>query len=1419
MIFSSKIFFACFFWVCVTLNSAVISSFEDGEKFLEKFSVITLKKNKKMRISKFPFELKDGQLSWTNVRSNIEMMLFRSHIKFISKGENNPTATLTITGASIWNGTSHIGLAVFTERQIQKGKSGDGFTFTEKCGKLKLSIWKDGTAKDIKIGKIRVKPGVKLQIIRASENVYRFSYKNAGGKWKVVFESDAFKNSSQNPEFIGIYAVSGWWKGNVTCDDFIIENCKVESIMNKPVSCLILSDKATLPLHIWQKYFSLLGVKCMINNNPRELDKNTDISKLKYIIIDLGRINEGFARKIENWIKVGGTAIIYKAPKTYTRNSKASGTVAVPIILNGKKVKIMQGLIRATRSGAYGKGILNKIVGVKDTIIYKKLLEQNALQPAKRLNVYGLHLMTGFSNRDFGNMRLLSAEIINSKGIISTETVAIRNIYGKGSTYYTTLPLAGSGTFATALRNAIFAQIKQDLAIPIESKPLYNNPPGVAIATGKTLKGIEEIPKRPNPPAKCILELQGDEFTGAIGSPRWAPWRIALCNNAKEPISKTFKLNSKGALWMEIQGAFGDHRESPLMKVEFNGKTLMYQKAPWRRIPFHYSYYRVLYPIRFYIPKEMLKNKNTLKIFDLGLEWFILDYVRFYPAAGKDSLKRIVALDKIGKYEYKALKTKKLVVDGNLNETAWEKADWKILPGNPLNLKGKVKKELNKGKKAKKKEKYIQTKFALASDQNNLFIGVKTIKDTVAQLAVSYPGCKSAYLFSFDQNNITSCVNYDGEVIIGVPMKSASKKLKDGSWSMEASIPLSCIPAKHSSVYRPNIRPRTFLPMGGQTQFNFFRRSRIGRDGAEWESFLPFKYFGKDTSLLVRTKKTRIPYPFMYDNLINASLFTHYRDFYPVKWPAYLKWGKNSVRVNNKKGVYAYVKVVIRNKGHRQVTKLKLDKDVSQVSFVITMPGENEVSLELYDINDNLSELDMRSVKLKKPFNIKTGRSFYTTEKKASLLVFLNHPKETKFITNEITAELYLSDGKIQRVIKKVSDNVLKFNFDISKLSPGKYETYITTSFNGRKYSQASPPIKIFPASKTEVKLRADGFMLLNDKPFYPMGILIDQYRINSDLTFIKKGGLNTAIIWKNLSKKALQKAKKDGINLILATTGTHGGAGNWMVDYNGTFKHLLKTRNQSSVIGYYPVDEPEYWHAPNCVPLQLKKFNEFAAKIDPYRPSMISHGIGNIHYGKSEGMTFNDAVDIRLWERYGNPEAIAKRMDEMKNYGKNDRAVSWAFLRIGGSPIHKLVSSIQFRAEGYTAFISGCRGIVYFLQRMARWNGAEHWPEVSNAMSGEIQKMAASRMKESSVVLDSVSGTYDIRTMVWIDGSNLWIAAVNIIDKEKSTEIEIEKAKNISGNLKPKFKEMPNATIKKGILKIKLDAYGVGCWIVPLKQ
>jgi hypothetical protein len=1355
-----------------------------------------------------PFSVNNGKLRWTNITSTIRFILFHRFLELLPKGNKTASVSLEISGAEAWSGTTSMGLAVFDSVKANSKTPGNGFFFGVKNGFLLLDGFKNNQQQKVELAKIKVNPGVKLKMSRNSDNLYEFSYNN-GDEWKTCYRSDLFKVSSDAPKYWGIYGASGWWKGWVECKEPECSDCTGEAWEKRDVSCWILSSQKEL-LDLWQHEFKAFKIKCALKDDFLSFNGKTDLSKLKIIILDARKIQETFARKLESWVEKGGVLIVTGIPSEYAKVSYSGDKLAakeytVPWVQTKVARKKRNTILRATSVTDFMSGELIDVKIPADSALDKYAGETKTFTiKTPKLKCSGITLVTGWPDRVFGDMSLVTASLKNKEKKTTDVTVISRHNYGKGIGIYYKLPASGNEPAFEAVRKAVIAYAANFKPKEKNRESLFS----VANAPGKKAeakeKFVKPVPERPTPPKDCILEAHGDTFTSSSGSPGWAPWRIALAFGPHTPVSKKIELKDNNcALWMKVKAAYGDHREAPPIEVKFNDHTLIKGICPWSHIQYSAKNYDAMFPVWIYIPKEIIKKENDLTFINYGPEWWLLDYVQFYKAEGENSLSAWQKKDKPGKYEAKAIDGN-VTLDGKLDDEAWKQAFWKNFESQ------------SSGKET--------TSFALVNGKDYLYVGFKCpyknkSNDNVVELAVSWPGCQTNYVFAYRDNGQTSLRSIDGDIITGANLKGESFDDKEKKMRyIEMAIPWNYLPIDSlSQQYRPALK--RFLPEGGIMSINAFRKIKGSKDSAAWTSWLPFIYQGEQKTSMQRTYKTRLPYQYIYEAVEKGTAYGLTKRSNSVEWPSQWNWGNNKIKL--KDNDTTKVEIQIRNNRKEVYNGIFAGKDIR---IPLVFPGENDIIIKEFNQDGKLKNLSMRPADVELPCQLMLGKSFYTTEKTATLVLKIHDPKQFKQQVDRIQTELVLPGGKVINAglnKNQIPDaDLISLPLDISSAPDGSYEVAVNLTVAGQRINLKPLTLQKLPVSATEVKVRADGVTEINGKPFFPFGMCLTGFSMHDSIKTVTDAGINFVIPWggyKYMNKekwdKFCEEAEENKVYLAINPTERMNGAGNWLIDYENTAEFVKGMKDYPAVLGYYPIDEPEYWHAPNCTPQKLKEFNNFVRKLDPYRPHMMSHAVGGVHYGESEGMVFNDAVDIRIWECYGKPSAIISRMDEMKKVGKNDRVVSWAFLRTGTGWGFNGMDPQAFRANAYAAIIAGCKGIVYFEMRTSRWTGHELWPKVFKKVSDEMQELATSFMKESSkdIKVKILEGNKLSRAKAWIDGDDIYLVVVNA--EESKDHLKIELPFEVSGDGGPLFIDMPKAKIKNNMVEIELDRYATGAY------
>lgn len=1174
----------------------------------------------------------------------------------------------------------------------------------------------------------------------------------------------------------------------------------------EPGTVLLVVEKEGPQLRTFWQQASATDIPIQLVDRPQTLDETTDLAPFAVVIVDTTSLREGFARQLERWVYRGGIAIVARIPTHYAMPpGVAEPPWAIYRHVNAAKEGSKQRncLLRLVPAATLTAGRLTAFTGPTGSLVHTGVHTVPLATAADDERVSGLELVTGWPRREFGSLALLTGTTVAADGSITPVTLAIRTKYGRGAAYYTSLPLHQDKPLGAALRAGIWAQLGADRqSSPTEPVEVYARPQETAAAPSTAI--AESLPKRPAPPANCLLEIQGDEFSGAIGSPTWAPWRIALTSSPLAPMCRTISLPPGQALWMEVKAAYGDHHSAPQVRIAWNETMLFDGTCPWDPIQYNPAHYEQMRPVRFYLPAESVQASNVLTFLDDGPEWLVLDWVRFYRAdsPGTESLAQAIAADRPDRHELFAL-SGAIELDGRLTEKTWSQAAWQPLGNESGSHDSPFAND--------------RAEFAVAVDAQTLYIGLRGPRQgAVTEILLAPPGCHQAYLFCVAATGEVGVRNLDGEII-----PQAAIRIAATDEAAEIAIPLSLVPGYRSHpVFRP--QQRVVLPYA-ICEFNLVdRRSR--QNAAIWRSYLPFRGEAGETKELFRLYQTLVSYHAVYASTVKGLLYCPEDRAATIAWPAAFQLGLNSLRVNNRDGAWTRAVVVIRPAGGSlSRTACDLQRGLAEVPFVLGIPGRQEITVELYDAQGTLSGLEMRPATVEMPFACRWDHSFYTTERIGELVLTALTPDHLRDLDGRVAMTVWPTGGPAERVEKALAamDNhgTLRFPVELSKLAAGRYQPQLSLQLGGQVSNCPVPVLEKLSPAPSEGKIRNDGYLLVDGKPFFPLGLLM-VYQMDNlfpDWRFVKEGGMNTVVLWRDASRKELDEAAAAGLHVVISPTGRPNGAGKWQPLFAPTEAIVTSVRDCPALLGYYLIDEPEYWHTPLCVPQQLKEFDAFLHRLDPRHPTMISHAVGGIHYGTAEGMTFNDAVDIVIDEQYGDPISLVHRMAEYQKLGHGDRAVPWAFLRLGADSSHPHACPGDLRASAYTAFICGYRGIFFFNSMTARCLGHEVWPHLSAAVANEVQQLAASRLQPTSVPLTPPATPPEVPVMLWRDGDTFWLAAANVGKEPRELSLKLTRSGTAqSSSCPPLFPAMPAALVESGRFRATLPPNGVGAWRIP---
>jgi len=293
---------------------------------------------------------------------------------------------------------------------------------------------------------------------------------------------------------------------------------------------------------------------------------------------------------------------------------------------------------------------------------------------------------------------------------------------------------------------------------------------------------------------------------------------------------------------------------------------------------------------------------------------------------------------------------------------------------------------------------------------------------------------------------------------------------------------------------------------------------------------------------------------------------------------------------------------------------------------------------------------------------------------------------------------------------------------------------------------------KVLASSLAGVEIREDNILLVNGKPFFPIGL----YRL-PPFTFseLNQAGFNT--VRYPVFEQSLNEANRYNIKLI-------GGvfypppkdlAGDeWELLHRGTglsakdrdsyrekiYRQRLKVENHPALLVRYIADEPAWTGQPLKPLLEAYRLTR---KLDPYHPIWMNHAIKNTVKTLAE---YNEACDITSVDVYPVPTLGYLLRDRGISWvGKytvrmrrtvDDRKPVWMILQgfspanlSGSSTVLEAVPSFaQSRFMAYDAIVHGATGLI--------WWGTHSIPEGSE--SRDMLRKIASELRDISTILVS---------------------------------------------------------------------------------
>ena len=356
--------------------------------------------------------------------------------------------------------------------------------------------------------------------------------------------------------------------------------------------------------------------------------------------------------------------------------------------------------------------------------------------------------------------------------------------------------------------------------------------------------------------------------------------------------------------------------------------------------------------------------------------------------------------------------------------------------------------------------------------------------------------------------------------------------------------------------------------------------------------------------------------------------------------------------------------------------------------------------------------------------------------------------------------------------------HTLSFELDV----PSAYGTYpvkvTAKDASGKDLASVSLPFRVNQPSKREIAFRKDRVMLIDGKPFFPLGVWsVKGPKSNAEKAkIIAECGFNIA---KASNPEQMDDFAENGMMVLMTVMERlpnfkdEAHFARWDKKYRAAMK---KHQEHPSLIGYFISDEPA-WRGFPCE--KLLQAYDYIRKIDPYRPIMLNEAPrGEIRANRS----YAAAGDIYGVDIYPIPEPNPhsglndKNMTSVGKYTDicrqvvYDRKPVWMTLQAfawGVITKKPLVypTEHQSRFMAYDAIVHGATGLFWWGIN----SGSDNWDFVRQLgrTVWELRKMSPVFIAETIEPAGLKASPPEVRILhKKLNGSD-WYIAVNESKKE----------------------------------------------------
>lgn len=301
-----------------------------------------------------------------------------------------------------------------------------------------------------------------------------------------------------------------------------------------------------------------------------------------------------------------------------------------------------------------------------------------------------------------------------------------------------------------------------------------------------------------------------------------------------------------------------------------------------------------------------------------------------------------------------------------------------------------------------------------------------------------------------------------------------------------------------------------------------------------------------------------------------------------------------------------------------------------------------------------------------------------------------------------------LNTDKVEVAVDGVSSKILSCNNNViifkptQKLKKGVYDINIIVNKQSHHFVYSTVE------SENKISFRKDKIMLLNGKPFFPIGAYRDPSDSISDFSGVKEAGFNMTHSYlfeeqKGNLKKALQyleNAQKNNIKVFMGINRENLKN----LETNEIQKYCASIKAQKSLLAWYLFDEPIYH---KLSPICLERGYQAIKSVDKDHP--VSLLFCRMPTSVDEKQMANDALDIFWTDKYliknnnfNTNEYNDFLLESKENAGEKPfwSVIQGSDLNVwpdGVSKTAKYPTPLQTRLLAHMSLAAGATGLIWY--------------------------------------------------------------------------------------------------------------------------